>query len=107
MPTRNHPYNGGLGPVFAIIGGKWKALILWELHGAAVRFGALKRRIAGISETMLIPQLRAMEADGLVARAMFYPVPTRVHYSVTPLGASLHEALAQNGSAWSREREGE
>src|SRR3546814_9370978 len=72
MTTRNQPYNDGLGPVFAIIGGKWKALILWELHGAAVRFGALKRRIAGISEKMLIQQLREMEADGLVHREMFH-----------------------------------
>src|SRR3546814_2692625 len=58
------PYNDGLGPVFEIIGGKWKALILWELHDTPVRFGALKRRIAGISEKMLIQQLREMEADG-------------------------------------------
>ena len=93
MTTRNQPYNDGLGPVFAIIGGKWKALILWELHGAAVRFGALKRRIAGISEKMLIQQLREMEADGLVHREMFHQVPPRVDYSVTPLGASLNEAL--------------
>src|SRR3546814_4623629 len=85
MTTRNQPYNDGLGPVFAIIGGKWKALILWELHGAAVRFGALKRRIAGISEKMLIQQLREMEADGLVQREMFHQVPPRVDYSVTPL----------------------
>lgn len=93
MTTRNQPYNDGLGPVFAIIGGKWKALILWELHGTAVRFGALKRRIDGISEKMLIQQLREMEADGLVHREMFHQVPPRVDYSVTPLGASLNEAL--------------
>lgn len=93
MTTSNQPYNDGLGPVFGIIGGKWKALILWELHGAPVRFGALKRRIAGISEKMLIQQLREMEADGLVHREMFHQVPPRVDYSVTPLGASLNEAL--------------
>jgi DNA-binding HxlR family transcriptional regulator len=93
MTTRNQPYNDGLGPVFAIIGGKWKALILWELHGTAVRFGSLKRRIAGISEKMLIQQLREMEADGLVHREMFHQVPPRVDYSVTPLGASLNDAL--------------
>ena len=70
MSTRNQPYNDGLGPVFEIIGGKWKALILWELHDTPVRFGALKRRIAGISEKMLIQQLREMEADGLVHRRL-------------------------------------
>src|SRR3546814_12340223 len=92
MTTRNQPYNDGLGPVFAIIGGKWKALILLELHGAAVRFGALKRRIAGINEKMLIQQSREMEGDGLVHREMFHQVPPRVDDSVTPLGPSLNQA---------------
>src|SRR3546814_14298700 len=71
--------------LFEIIGGKWKALILWELHDTPVRFGALKRRIAGISEKMLIQQLREMEADGLVHREMFHQVPPSVDYSVTTL----------------------
>lgn len=93
MTTRKLPYNDGLGPVFEIVGGKWKARILWELHDTPVRFGALKRRIAGISEKMLIQQLREMEVDGLVHREMFHQVPPRVDYSVTPLGASLNDAL--------------
>ena len=93
MTTRTQPYNDGLGPVFAILGGKWKGLILWELHDGPVRFGALKRRIPGISEKMLIQQLREMEADGLVHREMYHQVPPRVDYSVTPLGASLNDAL--------------
>ncbi len=93
MTTRKRPYNDGLGPVFEIIGGKWKALILWELHDGPVRFGALKRRIPAISEKMLIQQLREMETDGLVHREMFHQVPPRVDYSVTALGASLNKTL--------------
>ncbi|AXC50219.1 transcriptional regulator [Paracoccus suum] len=93
MTIRRQSYNAGLGPVFAILGGKWKGVILWELHDGAERFGALKRRIPGISEKMLIQQLREMEADGLVHREMFHQVPPRVDYSLTPLGASLNEAL--------------
>lgn len=93
MTTRSQPYNDGLGPVFEIIGGKWKGLILWELNDGPVRFGALKRRIPNITEKMLIQQLREMEADGLVHRKMFHQVPPRVDYSVTALGASLNLAL--------------
>lgn len=93
MTTRKQPYNDGLGPVFAILGGKWKGLILWELHDGPVRFGALKRRIPGISEKMLIQQLREMEADGLVHREMYHQVPPRVDYSLTVLGVSLNDAL--------------
>ncbi len=93
VAIRKQPYNDGLGPVFGIIGGKWKAVILWELSDGAVRFGALKRRIPQISEKMLIQQLREMEADGLVHREMFHQVPPRVDYSLTRLGASLNDAL--------------
>ena len=90
---RKHAYNDGLGPVFDVIGGKWKGQLLWELHEQPVRFGELRRRVEGISEKMLIQQLREMEADGLVDRNVFHQVPPRVEYSVTPLGASLNEAL--------------
>jgi DNA-binding HxlR family transcriptional regulator len=87
------PYSCGLGPAFEVIGGKWKALILWELSVKPCRFGELKRLVSGISEKMLIQQLREMEADGIVHRQIFHEVPPRVEYSVTPIGASLNAAL--------------
>ena len=87
------PYSCGLGPAFEVIGGKWKALILWEIHKRTRRFGELKRLLPGVSEKMLIQQLREMEADGLVHREVFHEVPPRVEYSITKLGASLDDAL--------------
>lgn len=93
MTRRSQPYTVGLGPALEVIGGKWKALILYELGERSLRFGELKRQIVGISEKMLIQQLREMEKDGLVHREMFHQVPPRVDYSVTPLGASLNDAL--------------
>ncbi len=90
---RKQPYTGGLGPVLEVIGGKWKALILYELHARPVRFGELKRRLPAISEKMLIQQLRELESDGLIHREVFHQVPPRVEYSVTELGASLNDAL--------------
>src|SRR5262245_34351311 len=87
------PYSCGLGPAFEVIGGKWKAPILWEIHRETRRFGELKRLVPGISEKMLIQQLREMEADGLVHREVFHEVPPRVEYSITKLGASLVDAL--------------
>lgn len=91
---KNQPYSCGLGPALDVIGGKWKSLILWEVHERPVRFGELKRRVPGISEKMLIQQLREMEADGVVHREVYHEVPPKVEYSVTELGASLNEALA-------------
>ena len=87
------PHVCGIGPAFEVIGGKWKAVILWELHAQARRPGELRRLIPGISEKMLIQQLREMEADGLVDRLVFHEVPPRVEYSATKLGKSLNMAM--------------
>jgi DNA-binding HxlR family transcriptional regulator len=90
-------YTCGLGPALDVVGGKWKALILWEINTQPRRFGELKRLIPGISEKMLIQQLRELEADGIVHRELFHEVPPRVEYSVTPLGAELNQALGPLG----------
>jgi DNA-binding HxlR family transcriptional regulator len=87
------PDSCGLGPAFQVVGGKWKALILWLIRAQPRRFGELKRLVPEISEKMLIQQLREMEADALVHRKMFHEVPPRVEYSITDLGASLDDAL--------------
>lgn len=86
-------YICGLVPALEVIGGKWKALILWEMHAQPRRFGELKRLVVGISEKMLIQALRELEADGVVRREVFHEVPPRVEYSVTEFGASLNAAL--------------
>ena len=89
------PDSCGLGPALAVIGGKWKALLLWQIHQAQpCRFGELKRLQPEISEKMLIQHLREMEADGVIHREVFHQVPPRVEYSVTTEGAQLDLALA-------------
>ncbi len=92
--TEDDPnFNCGIGPAFSVIGGKWKAVILWELHGRTRRFGELRRLVPGITEKMLIRQLRELAADGLVVRVARNAVPPHVEYSLTPPGDSLNEAL--------------
>jgi len=86
-------YACGIGPAFGVIGGKWKAILLWELRDGPVRFGELKRRIPGISEKMLIEQLREMQRDGLVLRRSFHQVPPHVEYSLDVWGERLNAAL--------------
>ncbi len=88
-----NPESCGLGPALEVIGGKWKALILWLIHSQPRRFGELKRLVPDISEKMLIQQLREMEADGILHRKVFHQVPPKVEYSVTEFGASLDDAL--------------
>jgi DNA-binding HxlR family transcriptional regulator len=93
----DQPYECGLDAAVDVIGGKWKVLILWALSERPHRFGELKRGVRGVSEKMLIQQLRQMEADGLVARRVFHEIPPRVEYSLTELGLSLNEALGPLG----------
>lgn len=83
----------GLEATLAVIGGKWKVLILWRLAEGPRRFGELRRLVVGISEKMLIQQLRELEADGIVAREDFREIPPRVEYTLTPFGVSLMEAF--------------
>jgi DNA-binding HxlR family transcriptional regulator len=92
--ARKRPRSCGIGPAFEVIGGKWKALILWEMHAEPRRFGELKRLVPGISEKVLIQQLRELEADGLLTRKAFPEIPPRVEYALTRFGSSLNEALA-------------
>jgi DNA-binding HxlR family transcriptional regulator len=86
-------YGCGLEAALDVIGGKWKVLILWQSQGRPRRFGELRRLVPGISEKMLIQQLRQMEADGIVRREVYREVPPKVEYSLTPFGVSLQKAL--------------
>lgn len=93
MSAGDPHFNCGIGPAFAVIGGRWKAAILWELNAGTRRFGELRRLLSGISEKMLIQQLRELVADGLVLRVARNAVPPHVEYSLTALGESLNLAL--------------
>ncbi len=93
MTSGKFGYTCGLDAAVDVIGGKWKPLILWALHLDTRRFGELRRDIPGISEKMLIQQLREMETDGIVHREVYREVPPKVEYSLTEFGDSLNSAL--------------
>jgi DNA-binding HxlR family transcriptional regulator len=95
-------YTCGLDAAIAVMGGKWKGLILFALQDGPVRFGELRRAVPGISERMLILQLREMEASGLVHREAYHQVPPKVEYSLTEFGHSLNTALGPLGE-WGEE----
>ncbi|MFF6954015.1 winged helix-turn-helix transcriptional regulator [Streptomyces iakyrus] len=79
------------------MGGKWKGLVLFSLGEGPLRFGELRRAVAGISERVLILQLREMENSGLVHREVHRQVPLKVEYSLTEFGRSLNAAMAPLG----------
>ncbi|MFD5230940.1 winged helix-turn-helix transcriptional regulator [Streptomyces qaidamensis] len=90
-------YTCGLDAAIAVMGGKWKGLILFSLGEGPLRFGKLRRAVAGISERVLILQLREMENSGLVHREVHRQVPPKVEYSLTEFGRSLNAAMAPLG----------
>ncbi|MFG3438905.1 winged helix-turn-helix transcriptional regulator [Nonomuraea sp. NPDC047897] len=92
----------GLDAAIAVMGGKWKGLILFALQEGPLRFGELRRAVPGISERVLILQLREMEASGLVHREVHHQVPPKVEYSLTGFGQSLNTAIAPLGE-WGEE----
>ena len=77
-----------------VIGGKWKPKVLFHLaHNDAVRFGALRRGVYGITEKMLIQSLKELEKDDLVNRKVYRQVPPKVEYSLTDIGKSFIPVL--------------
>ena len=90
---RRQAYGCGLEAALAVVGGKWKPIVLWHLTPGPRRFRELRRLVTGISEKMLVQQLREMESNGIVARKDFREIPPRVEYSLTGFGVSLSEAL--------------
>jgi len=89
----------GLDAAVNVVGGKWKALILWALSVQPRRTGALRRELEGISEKVLIQQLRELQRDGIIDRVVHDQVPPKVLYSLTPMGIELDKSLASLG-AW-------
>lgn len=88
----------------AILSGKWKILILWYVAFFKVqRFGELRRRLDGITQSTLTKQLRELEEDGFLHREIYREIPPKVEYSLTELGESFVPVLNQM-LAWSEER---
>ena len=76
----------------SLIGGKYKALILWHLSAGTLRFSQLQKAITA-TPRMLTLQLRELENDGLISRTVYPEVPPRVEYAMTDLGRSLMPIL--------------
>jgi DNA-binding HxlR family transcriptional regulator len=87
----------GLEAAIAVVGGKWKPMILWGTECSTAPLRCPASRTARDHEKVLTQQLRELEHDGIVHREVHDQVPPRVEYSLTPLGESLDRALAPLG----------
>ena len=76
-----------------VIGGRWKAVILFHLMDGTKRFGELRRKLPGVTQRMMTLQLRELQRDGVVNRVVYAEVPPKVEYSLTEFGRSLIPVL--------------
>lgn len=74
----------------AVLGGKYKALIIWHLNVSGVmRYNEIQKAIPQATAKMLSQQLKELENDGLVKRKLYPVVPPKTEYSLTALGKTL------------------
>lgn len=77
----------------ALIGGKWKGVVLWHLLQGTLRFNEIRRRLPNVTQRMLTNQLRELEADGFITRTVYPEVPPKVEYSLSARGRSLEPVI--------------
>ena len=73
----------------SIIGGKYKAIILWHLMNGTLRYSELKHLLPQATPKMLTQQLRELEKDAVIHREVYPVVPPKIEYSLTKYGQSL------------------
>ena len=98
MPAKSANLYSPLCPsrkILELIGTKWSMLLLCTLREGAIRTGALRRGVGGISQKMLTQTLRDLERHGLVERISYAEIPPRVEYRLTRLGRSLSDLIEE------------
>lgn len=89
MKKCSSEYSCPIEATLALIGGKYKTLILWHLKDTILRFNELRKLIPKATPKMLTQQLRELEADGLIIRVVYPVVPPKVEYSLSDFGKSI------------------
>lgn len=78
-----------------LIGGKYKAVILWHLMGNTLRYSEIHKRMPKATDKMLAQQLRELERDGLINRKVYPVIPPKTEYSLTEFGKTLAPILVE------------
>lgn len=87
-------YPCGVSLAMDLLGGKWKAVILYFLKDGEKRYNELRKEITTITEMTLSLQLRQMEQDGLISRTVYGDKPpVKVVYQLTELGKTTIPVL--------------
>ncbi|MDQ1151507.1 MULTISPECIES: winged helix-turn-helix transcriptional regulator [Sphingobacterium] len=79
----------------AILGTRWKPVIIYTLRDRKARFGQLDALIENISRKVLTSSLKELEEDGVILREEYKELPPRVEYSLTEKGKALIPIMCQ------------
>lgn len=93
MLTKKEMPDCPVATTVALIGSKWKLLIMRNLLSRPWRFNELRKDLDGVSQKVLTDSLRSMEEDGIIIRTVFPEVPPRVEYSLSELGKSMRPIM--------------
>ncbi|RCR69878.1 winged helix-turn-helix transcriptional regulator [Larkinella punicea] len=72
-----------------VICGKWRLIIIHLLREKTLRYGEIKRGVPGISEKVLVHELKQLVELGMVDKQSFGEVPPRVEYSLNEKGRTV------------------
>ena len=86
-------FNCPVEATIQLIGGKYKAVILWHLMNKTLRYSEIHKLIPKATDKMLAQQLRELEKDGLINRKVYPVVPPKTEYSLTAFGKTLTPIL--------------
>jgi len=78
-----------------VLYGKWKLPILIVLSLGPKRFGEISTEIPKITDRMLSRELQHLEINLLVKRTVIDEMSTKVIYSITDHGKSLHNVIIE------------
>lgn len=93
---RQKDFKCSIGFAMTVIGGKWRAIILWHILKAhPIRYGRLKKSIPNVSHKILSQELNNLEMDGLIKRIAYATIPPKVEYIPTDRGKSLENILTE------------
>ena len=83
-----------IGVAMDLVGGKWRAVVLYHLQYGPKRFSELRRALISPTEAVLSNQLKQLEKDGLISRQVFgSKPPLRTVYSLTDFGRTFLPVL--------------
>lgn len=87
-------YFTGKDLALSVIGGRWKIVIIWcLLQQSPLRLSELQKKLPDANQRMLIRQLRELEEDKVITRAVYPVVPPKVEYQLSEIGLLLEPVV--------------